>query len=356
MTTRPPLVSVIVPTYDRAYCLERTLRSALAQTHAALEVCVVDDGSTDGTRELVARLSEEDGRIRYAHQPNRGVAAARNAAIRMATGEYVAFLDSDDLWHPWKLELQVRAMRRLPEVGMVWTDMSAIDGDGRVIAERYLRTMYSAYQWFPGDTLFSRRLEPSEWLGADAAGLPRARLLAGEVYSQMIMGNLVHTSTVLLRREWAEQVGGFPEQNRTGEDYDYHLRTCRLGAVAYLDVPSTLYRRGLADRLTRPELRLQLARNFLTTLEAALARDADRIRLPEGMLRAVRADANRWVGLIHFEQGRFADAAPYLGASLRQDRRQPRLWLKWMLCQPPPWVARTAMSVWRRLGGRGATA
>jgi glycosyltransferase involved in cell wall biosynthesis len=356
MNPPPPLVSVIVPTYNRAYCLEETLRTALAQTHRAVELVVVDDGSTDGTRELVERLRAEDGRIRYHHQANRGVAAARNVAMELATGEYLAFLDSDDRWHPWKLELQVRALRHLAEAGMVWTDMTAVDPDDRVVAERYLREMYDAYRWFPGDTLFTDILEAAEWLGPDAAGLPAARLLSGDIYSAMITGNLVHTSTVLLRRDWAGRAGGFPEQNRTGEDYDFHLRTCRLGPVAYLDVASTLYRRGLPDRLTRPELEGKLALAFLTTLETALARDADRITLPPATIRAVRAEANGWTGTVYFDEGRFAEAARYLAASLRQDLAQPRLWLKWLLCQPPPWLTRAAVTTWRRLHGHGSHA
>jgi glycosyltransferase involved in cell wall biosynthesis len=352
----PPLVSVVVPTYNRAYCLEATLRSALAQTHRAVEIVVVDDGSTDGTRALVARLQAGDARVRYHHQQNRGVAAARNAALGLATGEYVAFLDSDDRWHPWKLELQVRALRHLGDAGMVWTDMTAVDPDGNVVVERYLREMYDAYRWFPGDTLFTRKLEPSEWLGADAGGLPAARLLSGDIYSPMIMGNLVHTSTVLLRRDWAQRVGGFPEDRRTGEDYDFHLRTCRLGPVAFLDVPSTLYQRGMPDRLTRPDLRIKLARAFLETLERALAEDADRITLPPAMIRAARAEANAWIGTVLFDEGNFAEARPYLAESLRQGGGERGLRLKWLVCRPPPWVARTAMNVWRRVRGRASPA
>src|SRR5690349_14194018 len=106
-----PLVSIIVPTFNRAYCLGRTVRSALAQTHAGIEVIVVDDGSTDGTRELVRELMAADGRVRYAFQSNRGVSAARNRGLKLAAGAFVAFLDSDDVWKPWKLELQLACMR-----------------------------------------------------------------------------------------------------------------------------------------------------------------------------------------------------------------------------------------------------
>jgi glycosyltransferase involved in cell wall biosynthesis len=351
----PSLVSVIIPAYNRAYCIERTIRSALDQTHPAIEVCVADDGSKDGTRALVEELQRKDPRIKYAYQANRGVGAARNLALELATGEFVAFLDSDDLWHPWKVELQVRALRHLPEAGLVWTDMAAMDPEGKVIAERYLRKMYSAYQWFPGESLFTKRVEAADWLGQDAAHLPQVHLLSGDLYSSIIMGNLIHTSTVLMRHDWARRVGKIVDHAPIGEDYDYYVRTCRLGPVAYLDVPAILYQRGRADRLTRPEHRLTLARAFLDTIEGALARDADRITLTKAQIQAVRADANRWVGTVHFDERRYGVAGPFLRESLRQDPRQPWLWLKWLACQQPEWMTRSVVTTWRRLRGRAPT-
>jgi glycosyltransferase involved in cell wall biosynthesis len=350
------LVSVIIPAYNRGYCIERTIRSALDQTHRAIEVCVADDGSKDDTRAVVERLQREDPRVKYAYQQNRGVGAARNLALSIATGEFVAFLDSDDVWHPWKVELQVRALRHLPDAGLVWTDMAAMDPEGKIVAERYLRTMYSAYQWFPGESLFTSRVEAPAWLGADAGHLPQVHLLSGDIYSSIIMGNVIHTSTVLMRHAWARQVGKIADHAPIGEDYDYYVRTCRLGPVAYLDVPAILYQRGRADRLTRPEMRLTLARAFLDTIETALQRDADRITLSERQIRTVRADAHRWIGTVHFDETRYREAAPHLRESLRQDPGQPWLWLKWMACHPPEWMTRSAVRTWRKLRGGGAQA
>src|SRR6185436_10196720 len=111
-----PLVSVVVPTYNRAYCLARTIDSALGQTHPSVEVIVVDDGSVDETAEMVAARYGSDARVRLIRQANAGVSAARNTGLRVARGDYVALLDSDDVWEPWKLELQVACMRARPEV------------------------------------------------------------------------------------------------------------------------------------------------------------------------------------------------------------------------------------------------
>src|SRR5262249_52485637 len=143
-----PLVSVIVPTYNRAYCLERTLTSALSQTYRNLEIVVVDDGSTDSTKELVATVARRDVRVRYVRQANKGVSAARNAGFARCTGDFVALLDSDDVWWPWKIELQLSCMARFADVGMIWTDMQAIDSEGREVSSAYIRTMYSAWSHF----------------------------------------------------------------------------------------------------------------------------------------------------------------------------------------------------------------
>ena len=151
------LVSVVVPTYNRAYCIQRTIESALGQTHRSVEVIVVDDGSVDETRSLISRLYGSDSRVRYVYKPNGGVSSARNRGLRESRGDYVALLDSDDVWKPWKLEVQLRCLQHAPDVGMVWTDMQAIGPDGTVIYEKYLRKMYTAYRWFRLDELFPTR-------------------------------------------------------------------------------------------------------------------------------------------------------------------------------------------------------
>lgn len=323
----PRTVSVLVPTYNRSYCIARTLDSALQQTHRDVEVIVIDDGSTDNTRALIAQRYAGDARVRYFYQQNRGVAAARNLGLRMADGEYIAFLDSDDIWKPWKLELQLQALDRVPEAGMVWTDMEAIDPDGMVFEKKYLRHMYDAYRWFTCDQLFERKYPREEWLTLKADEVSDADLYVGTIYSQMIMGNLVHTSTVLLRRERVEKVGLFREELApNGEDYEYHLRACRAGPVAFVDVAGIQYQRGMPDRLTRPEYGVFLAENFFGTVEEALRRDRSRIRLPRRMKNAVRAEAAEWAGRMNFYRRNYRKARSFLLRSLYWEVLQPKVW------------------------------
>ena len=105
------LVSVIIPTYNRAMRCKTAVESVLSQTHENVEVIVIDDGSRDNTREVICGM---DGRVRYIYQSNAGVSAARNRGLEEATGDYIAFLDSDDSWLPWKLEAQLSTLRAFP--------------------------------------------------------------------------------------------------------------------------------------------------------------------------------------------------------------------------------------------------
>jgi glycosyltransferase involved in cell wall biosynthesis len=130
-----PLISVVVPFCNAGETLLRTLRSALRQTHSPIEIIAVDDGSTDDSLTLVKAAAREDSRIRVISQTNCGVAAARNTGIGAAQGEFVAPLDADDLWHPEKLERQLRCFEGAgPDVGLVYSWYRRIDEQDLVIA------------------------------------------------------------------------------------------------------------------------------------------------------------------------------------------------------------------------------
>ena len=130
-----PLVSIVVPAFNAAQTIEETLHSVSQQTYSALEVIVVDDGSTDGTAEIARRHSLDDPRFRVVSQPNGGVASARNTGIAASTGDFVAFIDADDLWHPTKTAKQLAALQTGgPDVALVYSPFRLIDADGMVLA------------------------------------------------------------------------------------------------------------------------------------------------------------------------------------------------------------------------------
>ncbi len=320
------LVSVVIPTFNRAYCLANTIDSVLRQSHSNVEAIVVDDGSTDDTERMLRERYAGEKRLRYFRQDNRGVSAARNHGITRIQGAFVAFLDSDDIWKPWKLELQLACLRRFPQAGMVWTDMEAVDSRGALVEQRYLRRMYDAWRWFGMQELFAESCPLNSLSAALPAEATGEKLYAGDISSPMIMGNLVHTSTVLLRRERLGKIGKFNEALLySGEDYDFHLRTCRAGPVAFADVPSIQYRVGMADQLTRPELSAHIARNFLNTILPIITHERDSIRLPDRMIHRVLAGAYAWLGERELDSGDARSASRHLFLSLRHQPWQPRI-------------------------------
>jgi glycosyltransferase involved in cell wall biosynthesis len=197
-------VSVIIPTFNCAATVTDAVRSALAQTRRAEEIIVVDDGSTDDTRE---RLKPYADRVRYIAQENGGVAAARNRGLAAARGDLLAFLDADDVWHPQKLELQLRAMAERRDILLLGT---------------------ATFPW-P-----AHQIPPAEPRGPSAVAPIAAR--------DLLVRNYFTTSSVVLRREAAERAGLFDTALSGPEDYDYWLRVSRVGPVANLSLPLTGYR------------------------------------------------------------------------------------------------------------------
>ena len=328
---KKPLVSIIVPTYDRAYCLPKTLQSALAQTHQEIEILVVDDGSKDETGVIVKRLAKVDKRVKYIFQENKGVAAARNHGMHLSQGDYIALLDSDDLWEPWKVQLQVACMERAPEVGMTWTDMQAANEDGEVFDRRHIRTMYSSYKWFPMERLFSKKdslesIVPYLMQSLTADNTPeQLQFRTGDVYSPMVTGNMVHTSTSMMRRDRMKAVGGFDERFKpTGEDFDFHLRVCKAGPVGFIDIPTMTYMVGRADQLTRPSSHLAIAKWFLFVVERELAENRANIHLSDKLISEVLAEAHEWIGYRHLLLYETGDARKHFLESLKLKPAQPR--------------------------------
>lgn len=317
--------SVIIPTFNRAAMLAGTLRSVLDQTERDLEVIVVDDGSTDDTAGIVARVAATDDRVQYHHQARGGASTARNAGLERASGEFVAFLDSDDSWQPWHLALMIAALERFPTAVLAWSDTDLVDHTGRVVERRGIRQLLGAWSYFSLEDLFSSAVDISE-LGLDGIGAaPAGRVHFGDIYSPMVMGNLVLTSSAVLRRDRIAEIGRFEAGLRVGEDYDYFIRACRMGPVVYADVPDICYRVGTLDKLAAPAASLAMATGYLSVLERTLARDRDRITLPPRMIAIARAHAHGWIGERHLLTGMRSSARHELARSLRIRPAQARV-------------------------------
>ena len=296
----PGLVSVVIPTHNRAHIIRHAIDSALGQTFPRLEVVVADDGSSDNTRQVAQSYRS---RVTYARQSNRGVSAARNFGMRHARGEFIAFLDSDDAWREWKIEAQITALRRHPEAGLVWTDMAAVDDADQLIDARYLRVMYSAYDKIDIGKTLARVDALGALSPAAPADLSSAAIYEGDLFSAILLGNLIHTSTVLFRRSWCEKTGGFDESYaRAGEDYEFYIRLSSAGPAIFVDAPSTLYRIGAADQLTAPSMMLEIAQNNLRAIQKWIPESAQS-GLSPGAIRQRFAESLAWVAEAELDAG-----------------------------------------------------
>jgi glycosyltransferase involved in cell wall biosynthesis len=202
-----PQVSAIIPTYNRKRYVQLAIDSALTQTYPNLEVIVVDDGSTDGTEAALAGYAEK---IRYIKQENQGESVARNVGIYASQGEYIALLDSDDLWKPDKVERQLEFLQNNPDIGLVSCHVGVINEHGTVVT--------------------GGPVHPEQ--KSDRVSL-----------ENLVLDSPVHASTILLHRQSLDDVGVFDTTIRYGEDWDLCLRLASKYQIGFiLGEPLTMLR------------------------------------------------------------------------------------------------------------------
>ena len=207
-----PKVSVIMPNYNYGRFLGEALQSVLGQTFADFEIIVVDDGSTDNTKEVVGSFA--DTRVKYIYQENRGVSAAYNRGILASSGEYIAFLDADDVWLPQKLELQVKVLDSCPDVALVCSDGFVLDDQTGGIIGRFWHGAKQFHGWF----------SPRE------ASQNALRNL-------LFRGVFIFESGTMVRREVFGEVGGFDESLKTHLDWEMFVRVTQRFAISTIDIP-----------------------------------------------------------------------------------------------------------------------
>jgi len=256
-----PRVSVVIPSYNRSGLLQAALDSVYAQTWKEFEVLVVDDGSTDDTEAMLRPYVAERG-LRHLRQANRGPSAARNRGIEAARGQFVAFLDSDDLWLPIKLSVQMARMAACPAAVMCYSNLLHFNPDNGAINVRYRRQA----------------------------------VRSGDLYLALIYKKL-HCAppTLVVRKEIAERVGGFDEALRLSEDRDFNIRIARHGPILGIAEPLAVVRLHGKAHPKDPSVRLsheamQAAQEYV--LRKTLAEDP-----------ALRGVAGRVSSLYHLGWG-----------------------------------------------------
>jgi len=209
-----PLVSIIIPTYNRLEFLKEAIDSVLCQTMSDFELLIVDDGSNDGTGDYV-RKELSDSRIHYFYQENSGVSRARNSGIKASKGEWIALLDSDDLWMPSKLETQINYLTDNPNVRVCQTE------------EIWVR--------------FGKRVNSGD----------KHKKYSGWIFDKCIPLCIVSPSAVMIHRDVFKECGLFDESLPACEDYDLWLRISLCYQIITLSAPLITKRGGHADQLSQ---------------------------------------------------------------------------------------------------------
>lgn len=274
-----PKITVVIAAFNAESTLKDTLDSVKAQTFQELEIIVVNDGSTDQTTTILESYSKEYDSLRIVSQKNMGVSRARMNGIYASRGEWVAFLDADDLWMPDKLELQVAELERHSDAVLVFADQ--ID----VIGERE-----------DSRTNFQQK--------------PPAR---GRVLAQLFFGNFISTSSVIVKRSAIVDIGGFNPKLRVNEDTDLWLRLSEVGEFCYVD-KVLVRRRILSTSLTRSR-QLECYKQDLEIIEFWLKRRPDMFKVTDKLVSRRIGSIWKRMADFQFSAGSFSEShASYLRA------------------------------------------
>jgi glycosyltransferase involved in cell wall biosynthesis len=275
------IVSVVIPAFNHASYVGDALDSVHAQTYARWECVVVDDGSEDDTRVIVEDHARRDARIRYARQANAGLSAARNAGLRLTTGDLVQLLDADDVLGPRKLEQQVTIFAENPEADLVY-------GDSRCF----------------GSPIAARLPRSDEWLPQPARPTPSGSGLT--VVATLLNDNIMVVEAPLIRRSLINRVGEFDPELRAMEDWDLWLRCAREGATFLFDSSedprSYAYVRVHGTNMSSDTLRMLRSKLAIRYRLAADLEDSGLIRLNR---RRINEDLAR-MGVVEGARGNLA--------------------------------------------------
>ena len=285
-------VSVVIPAFNCAGTIGAAVESCLLQSYPPLEVIVVNDGSADATGSVLSGFGD---RIKVIDQANAGLAGARNAGTRAARGDYVAWMDADDISVPDRFLVQASVLEAYPLVGLVSSDFSAFRDPVGELERSHIDTYYSAPARLGGlDEAYSQDATLAHITDQQEPPPPIRR---GKVYESLLWGNFVHPPTVMARRSLHEAAGSFDESLRYSSDYDLILRMARLTEFGYVKASLLRYRLSVAQMSNaagQGKLQLETARILrgLETVDPELhasKREFIRRRIAEALLSAASA-------------------------------------------------------------------
>ncbi len=311
-----PSVSVIIPAYNRAKLLQLVIESVLSQTLPVAEIIVIDDGSSDNTADMMrqsiaARPSWRD-RVRYYYQSNQGQSAALNAGIERAKGEWIGFTAQDDLWLPWKVEWQLRALQQYPECALCFTDA-----------------------WFMNNPYMKKPL-----FDFAQSGLTGATGVVADPVKMVVGMHPVWTQTVIARADVIRQVGGFDPFLRYSEDHDFLFRMALHTTFCFVGMPLVLIDRSPAEERHVGEGENWHKEEFCLRMDQHRFEKQLRLstQLSPNIQQAVRRQLRRlhscWANW-YLDRGNYVEARRSMRKALGYGVA-PGLLLKWFLARTMP--------------------
>ena len=313
---KPPRVSVVVAAFNAEHTLAETLASVAAQTFRDFELIAVDDGSSDATAQVLEDAATRWSWLRWERQENSGVAGARMRGIELARGEWIAFLDADDLWLPHKLAAQLAMVDRDPELSLVYSDV------------RYFSRHGEAKQ-----TMFEQRAHAT-----------------GDVLRDLFMNNFVLTSATLVKKSVLLDAGGFDPAHHVNEDVDLWLRVAEHHKFGCVEEVLVRYRRATGT-LTRTYPYACLQRD-LEIIDYWVQRRPDLFPADSRQVRRGRALTLARIGAQHLSDRQFAEARRAYHRAIGMGQRDPATLLRAAAAHFPPlaylfWAAKKSWRTWR---------
>ena len=279
--TSQTLVTVAIPSYNAAATLASALDSLLAQTHTNLQIVVIDDGSRDATKDVLAAYAD---RVQSSHQANAGLANARNAGVRRAHGNYIALMDADDLCRPERIAIQLAYLEAHPDVVLCSSDFSGFNEHGALPGVS-LQSYYSCLAELPEGLASVYPVSEAMHFGARSIAARR-----GNVYDTIALGNFVHPPTIMFRRTLIERCGNFDESIANMCDHDWLVRASRCGEFAVIQAPLLDYRIS-AQQLSGARNRVQVTIDNALVLQKTCRDDPDLVQRHGETLRRLLGTA-----------------------------------------------------------------
>lgn len=318
------MVSIIIPVYNRAQYIKDCLDSVLNQTYKDSEIILIDDGSTDNLKDVLVPYINK---IQYIYKRNGGAASARNVGIKHAKGDYIAFLDSDDSWLNFKLELQIKILETITGIGLVFTDFSCVHLKRRNTINSYIREYFHELPTYDVDycTMFTEKSSLEE-LNINTVE-KNTMVYWGDISDKTLLGPMFPTLTVVVRKRCIEDTGFFDEKYKTAEDFDFFARIAKKYNVAYIDLSTANYLRGHDDQLSSSERQIETYSAWVDIVIKLWVKDEEYYRNHKRYVDWRLSHYCYSLGCAYYREEKYSEALHIFLKSLKINYKQRKIYL-----------------------------